>query len=63
MDTGLFFVASSPEAMAEADAVIENLLKVWITCMFFIVSSPEVMAEADTVIENLLKVWGIHACS
>jgi hypothetical protein len=25
----VFFVFSSPEAMAEADAVIENLLKVW----------------------------------
>jgi hypothetical protein len=24
-----FFVVSSPEVMAEADAVIENLLKVW----------------------------------
>jgi hypothetical protein len=31
MDAGLFFVVSSPEAMAEAEAeaVIENLLKVW----------------------------------
>jgi hypothetical protein len=28
MDAGLFFIVSSPEVMAEADAVIENLLKV-----------------------------------
>ncbi len=27
-DAALFFIVSSPEAMAEADAVIENLLKV-----------------------------------
>jgi hypothetical protein len=25
-----FFVVSSPDVMAEADAVIENLLKVWV---------------------------------
>ncbi len=56
--------ASSPEAMAEADAVIENLLKVSMDAgLFFVFSSPEVMAEADAVIENLLKVWSIHACS
>jgi hypothetical protein len=30
MDADLFFVVSSPEVMAEADAVIENLLKVWV---------------------------------
>jgi hypothetical protein len=55
--TGLFFVVSSPEAMAEADAVIENLLKVPMDAgLFFVFSSPEVMAEADAVIENLLKV-------
>jgi hypothetical protein len=29
MDAGLFFVVSSPEVMTEADAVIENLLKIW----------------------------------
>jgi hypothetical protein len=28
MDAGLFFVVSSPEVVAEAEAVIENLLKV-----------------------------------
>jgi hypothetical protein len=25
----MFFVVSSPEVMAEADAVIKNMLKVW----------------------------------
>jgi hypothetical protein len=29
MHAGLFFIVSSPEAMAKADVVIENLLKVW----------------------------------
>jgi hypothetical protein len=29
MDAGLFFIVSSPEVMAEADAVIENLIKGW----------------------------------
>jgi hypothetical protein len=53
-----FFVVSGPEVMAEAGAVIKNLLKVWRkgTCMFCVVSSPEVKVEADAVIKNLLKV-------
>ncbi len=35
-NTCMFFVVSSPEVMAEADAVMENLLKVW-----GILASPE----------------------
>jgi hypothetical protein len=36
MDAGLFFIVSSPEVMAEADAVVENLIKGWMqACSFW----------------------------
>ncbi len=58
MDASLFFIFSRL-GVEEADAVIENLLKVWMQAC----SSKLGVDEAEAVIKNLLKVWGIHACS
>ncbi len=48
--TGVLFVVSSPEAMAEADAVIENLLKVW-------------EIHPCSLLSRVQRSWGILACS
>jgi hypothetical protein len=62
MDAGLFFVFSSPEVMAKADAVIENLLKVWMQIPEFhgSVEKTNILLRRNSV-HTLMACVVIHA--